>query len=74
MIPMTDIATPADLGRAIRTQRRALGFTQEQLAAAAGVNPRFVVELEGGKTTAQLGKALQVARAVGLLVQARAVS
>jgi len=70
MNSMNDITSPLDLGQAIRLQRRALGFTQEQLAAAAGVNPRFVVELEAGKVTAQIGKALQVARAVGLTLQA----
>jgi hypothetical protein len=36
------------------------------LAAAAGVGKRFVVELEAGKATVQLGKVLQVMSAAGV--------
>jgi transcriptional regulator with XRE-family HTH domain len=45
------IASSADLGAAVRAARRELGLSQEVLAAAAGVGPRFVVELEAGKPT-----------------------
>ena len=41
-------------------------LTQRQLALAVGSGERFIVELESGKETARLGKALQVARALGL--------
>lgn len=58
--------TPKQIGAAIHAQRTHLGFNQEQLAAAAGVGPRFVRELENGKATAHLGKTLQVLAAVGL--------
>jgi len=33
-----------------------------------GVGVRFIVDLEGGKATTQLGKALAVAEALGLRV------
>lgn len=33
---------------------------QDELAGAAGVGLRFIVELEGGKPTVQIGKTLQV--------------
>jgi len=42
---------------------------QDELAGAAGVGLRFVVELEAGKPTAQLGKALQVLSALGCSVE-----
>jgi len=58
--------TPAEFGAAIARARKALGLTQRDLALAIGVGERFIVELERGKPTAQLGKALAAARAVGL--------
>ena len=57
--------TPRDIGRVVRETRRAQGLRQDQLAGAAGVGVRFVVELEAGKVTTQLGKALGVLAALG---------
>ena len=54
------------LGRALRQVRRAQGMTQEQLAAGSGVGRRFVGELEGGKESCHLGKAMQVFAALGI--------
>jgi len=61
-----DIRTPKDFGRRVRQAREALNLTQRDLAFASGVGERFVVELEAGKPTAQLGKALLVAARAGL--------
>ena len=55
-------------GKAIRAARKTQGLRQDQLAGAAGVGVRFIVDLEGGKSSTQLGKALQVAAALGLSV------
>lgn len=63
---MTLILTAAEFGRALAEARRGLELTQRELALAAGVGERFIVELEAGKPTAQLGKALAVARAAGM--------
>jgi HTH-type transcriptional regulator / antitoxin HipB len=57
--------SPEQLGEVIRRVRKRQGLTQPQLAGAAGVGLRFLVELEGGKGTAQLGKALAVLDALG---------
>lgn len=59
------IACPQDLGLALYRARKALGLTQADVALAAGVGLRFVVELEAGKTTVRLGKVLQVVQALG---------
>jgi HTH-type transcriptional regulator/antitoxin HipB len=61
--------TASDIGQAVRRARKAMGLRQEELAAAAGVGLRFLVELERGKPTAQLGRALAVLAAVGLDVK-----
>ena len=43
-----------------------MGLTQRDLALAIGVGERFIVDLEAGKPTAQLGKALAAAKAAGM--------
>ena len=55
-----------NIGKIVRDARKAAGLRQDQLAASAGVGLRFVVELERGKTTAQLDKILLVFQALGL--------
>jgi y4mF family transcriptional regulator len=57
--------TPRDIGAMVRATRKASGLRQDELAGTAGVGLRFIVELEAGKPTAQLGKTLQVLRALG---------
>ena len=57
--------TPSEIGRIVRETRRSQGLRQDQLAGAAGVGVRFVVELEAGKATAQIGRALAVLGALG---------
>lgn len=59
------IDTTATLGQALRRTRKHLGLTQPQLALASGVGVRFIVDLEAGKPTIQLGRALQVIDALG---------
>ena len=39
---------------------------QDQLALATGVGRRFLIELEAGKSSCQLGRSLLVAEALGL--------
>ena len=57
-----------EFGAAIRTARKAQGLRQDQLAGATGVGTRFIVDLEAGKSTAQLGKALAVVAALGIQI------
>lgn len=57
---------PTDIGTAIRAARKAQGLRQDELAAAANVGVRFLIELEAGKETAQLGKTLAVLAALGI--------
>lgn len=61
----TPIDTPESLGKAARAARKQLGLTQPQLALAAGVGVRFVVELEAGKPTLRLENILRVLHALG---------
>lgn len=60
------IRTAKEFGEAVAAARKALGLTQRDLALAINSGERFIVDLEKGKATAQLGKALAAAAAVGI--------
>src|SRR5215467_13948119 len=53
-------------GSLIRSRRKALNMRQDDLALATGVGRRFLIDLEAGKSSCQLGRSLLVAGAVGL--------
>lgn len=61
--------TADDIGTIVREARIVQGLRQDQLAAAAGVGVRFLVELEAGKPTVRLAKVLAVLDALGLRLQ-----
>ncbi len=61
----TLIETPEHLGDVVRHTRKALSLTQPQLALAAGVGVRFIVDLEAGKPTVRLENVLRVLQALG---------
>lgn len=56
----------ARFGALVRERREAMRLRQEDIAFATGFGRRFIIELEAGKPSCQLGKALAVAAAVGL--------
>lgn len=60
------ISNSVEFGVQLMRARKVLGLTQRDLALAIGVGERFIVELEAGKPTAQLGKALAAAKAAGM--------
>ena len=62
---MTPIDSANTLGNVLRAARKQLGLTQADLALAAGVGVRFVVELEAGKPTVRLEQVLRVIDALG---------
>jgi DNA-binding XRE family transcriptional regulator len=53
-------------GSLIRSRRKALKMRQDQLALATGVGRRFLIDLEAGKPSCQLGRSLLVADVLGL--------
>lgn len=61
------LASPAELGHAVRAARLARGLTQEVLADRAKVSRKFVNQLEEGKASAHLGKVLGVMMCAGLV-------
>lgn len=68
------IDNATQFGAAVASARKALGLTQRELALVINSGQRFIVDLESGKPTAQLGKALSAAKAVGLRLTATGIS
>ncbi|MCK9214109.1 MAG: helix-turn-helix transcriptional regulator [Rhodoferax sp.] len=66
---MSSIQTTEQLGDALRAARKQLGLTQPQLALAAGVGVRFIVDLEAGKPTLRLENVMRVIDALGGTLQ-----
>ena len=61
--------TSISLGEIIHARRKQLKITQKDLALTCGTGLRFLVDLEKGKSTCQIGKTLQVIQALGLELQ-----
>ncbi len=53
-------------GEAIRKRRKALGYTQSFLSAFSGLSVSFLSDLENGKKTIELEKAIRVANLLGM--------
>lgn len=56
----------ADLGAAVRRQRRSLEMTQIELATLAGCGPVFVYDVERGKPGLRLDKLVDLLQVLGL--------
>jgi HTH-type transcriptional regulator / antitoxin HipB len=61
--------TVEEIGKQIREARKALKVTQKDLALSSGTGLRFIIELEKGKETCQIGKVLTVLQTLGIRVQ-----
>jgi HTH-type transcriptional regulator/antitoxin HipB len=60
------ISDTRTLGELIRTRRAALGLRQPDLALTANVGIRFIVDIENGKETCQVGLTLRLLKALGI--------
>lgn len=61
--------TPQSIGEFVRKTRKTLKITQKDLALTSGTGLRFIIELEQGKPTCQVGKVLTVLRTLGIEVR-----
>jgi y4mF family transcriptional regulator len=58
--------TSQEIGKIVRETRKILGVTQKDLALTSGTGLRFVIDLERGKETCQLGKVLTTLHTLGI--------
>ena len=55
-----------DLANIIKKRRKEQKLTQSQLAGLSNVGVRFIVDLEAGKETCQVGKVLYILEMLGI--------
>lgn len=60
--------TAHDVGKLVRETRKKLGVTQRDLALTSGTGLRFVIDLEKGKPTCEIGKALTLVQTLGIRI------
>ena len=53
-------------GKAVRTRRKALRITQEELAHRAGIHPTYLGDVERGERNIALINILKLAKALGV--------
>jgi HTH-type transcriptional regulator/antitoxin HipB len=61
--------TPKIIGDFVKSTRKGMGVTQKDLAMTSGTGLRFIIDLEKGKPTCQLGKALTVLHTLGVKIE-----
>ena len=61
--------TPHQIGQLVKKARKTLDVTQKDLALTSGTGLRFIIELEQGKATCQIGKVLTVLHTLGITMQ-----
>ena len=60
--------TTAQIGKLIRDTRKGIGVTQKDLALTSGTGIRFIIDLENGKQTCEIGKALSILKTLGIKI------
>lgn len=63
---LSETISAKTLGALVKKRRRELGLNQTELALASGTGVRFISDLENGKDTCQIGRALKVLSTLGL--------
>lgn len=63
------LSNAEDFGMAVKLRRKQLGYTQTYISDVTGFSTSFISDLENGKKTAELGKALFIANLLGLDVE-----
>ena len=61
-----NISNAEEFGKALRDRRKSLNYTQAYLASFTGFSTSFISDLENGKPSAELGKAIYLAYLLGL--------
>ena len=56
-------------GKAIKRRRKELGYTQNYVSEVTGLSASFISNLENGKVTTELGKAILLANILGLDIE-----
>jgi len=64
--PSSKINNPEELGQYLLKERKHLKLTQKEISEFSDVGRKFIIEIEKGKATAQLGKIFELLKSLGL--------
>ena len=64
------VRNPTELGATIRDRRRRLRLPQHDLAAKVGVSRQWIIEVEKGKSGAEIGLVFRTLAALGIAFRA----
>ena len=56
-------------GEVIKRQRKKMGYTQKYICEVSGISASYISDLENGKATIELGKAIKLANLLGIDVE-----
>lgn len=66
MNPSIKINNPKELGQHLLEERKRLKLTQKEISEFSDVGRKFIIEIEKGKVTAQIGKVFELLNSLGL--------
>lgn len=58
-----------NFGEMIKKRRKKLGYTQKYICEVAGISASYISDLENGKVTIELGKAIYLANLLGIDIE-----
>ena len=58
-------------GSMIKQKRKKMGYTQKYISEVSGISTSFISDLENGKITTELGKAIYLANLLGIDIELR---
>lgn len=68
MVALSDVSNRPNhrkiLGEALRSERKAAGFSQEKLAEKSDLHPNYIGEVERGEKNISVDALVQIARAL----------
>ena len=56
-------------GEMVKAKRKKLGYTQKYICEVSGISASYISDLENGKATVELGKAIYLANLLGIDVE-----
>ncbi len=56
-------------GQALKLRRKEMKYTQRDISELTGFSISFISDLENGKSTAEIGKAIYIANVLGLDIE-----
>lgn len=56
-------------GEIIKKRRKKMGYTQKYICEVSGISASFISDLENGKPTIELGKAIYLANLLGIDIE-----